>query len=54
MTVNGFIKQMKELFGDIEYKVSSIDGRVFKTKGYDEKISQNNRRQKFGSDKCNW
>lgn len=54
MTINGFIKQMKELFGDIEYKVSSIDGRVFKTKGYDEKNYQNSKRKKQGSDKCNW
>ena len=54
MTVNNFIKNVKKLFGDVEYKATSIDGKVFKTRGYDEKISQNNKRQKFNSDKCSW
>jgi hypothetical protein len=54
MTVNDFIKNIKELFGDVEYKATSIDGKVCKTKGYDENNSQNNKRQKFGSDKCYW
>jgi hypothetical protein len=40
MTINEFIKQCKKLFGsDIEYKATSKDGQVFKTKGWrDDKI----------------
>ena len=35
MTINEFIKQCKKLFGpDIEYKATSKDGQVFKTKGW--------------------
>ena len=40
MTINDFIKQCKKLFGDdIEYKATSKDGQVFKTKGWrDDKV----------------
>ena len=40
MTINEFIKQCKKVFGnDIEYKATSKDGQVFKTKGWrDDKI----------------
>ena len=40
MTINDFIKECKKLFGnDIEYKATSKDGQVFKTKGWkDDKI----------------
>ena len=40
MTINEFIKQCRKLFGsDIEYKATSKDGQVFKTKGWkDDKI----------------
>ena len=40
MTINEFIKQCKKLFGDdIEYKATSKDGQIFKTKGWrDDKI----------------
>ena len=35
MTINEFIKQCKKVFGDdIEYKATSKDGQVFKTKGW--------------------
>ena len=35
MTINEFIKECKKLFGnDIEYKATSKDGQVFKTKGW--------------------
>jgi len=38
MTINEFIKQCKKLFGnDIEYKATSKDGQVFKTKGWSDK-----------------
>jgi hypothetical protein len=41
MTINDFIKECKKLFGDdIEYKVTTKDGIVFKqTKGWrDDKV----------------
>jgi hypothetical protein len=43
MTINEFIKQCKKLFGnDIEYKATSKDGQVFKTKGWrDDKVVAN-------------
>jgi len=35
MTINDFIKECKKLFGnDIEYKATSKDGQVFKSKGW--------------------
>jgi hypothetical protein len=45
MTINEFIKQCKKLFGnDIEYKATSKDGQVFKTKGWrDDKVGTNQR-----------
>jgi hypothetical protein len=40
MTINEFIKQCKKVFGDdIQYKATSKDGQVFKTKGWrDDKV----------------
>ena len=35
-TVNQFIKQMKNLFSDIEYRATSKDGIVFKSQGWDK------------------
>ena len=45
MTINNFIKECKKLFGnDIEYKATSKDGQVFKTKGWrDDKVVANER-----------
>ena len=45
MTINEFIKRCKKLFGDdIEYKATSKDGQVFKTKGWrDDKVVANER-----------
>ena len=45
MTINDFIKECKKLFGnDIEYKATSKDGQVFKTKGWrDDKVGINER-----------
>ena len=38
MTINDFIKQCKELFGDdIIYKATSKDGITFKSKGWSDK-----------------
>jgi hypothetical protein len=46
MSINKFIKQCKKLFGsDIEYKATSKDGQVFKTKGWrDDKVVANERK----------
>jgi archaellum biogenesis ATPase FlaH len=49
-TVNEFIKQMKSLFSDIEYRATSKDGRVFKSQGWDK---ANNRIQIRLRDKKN-
>jgi hypothetical protein len=40
MTINEFINQCKKVFGDdIQYKATSKDGQVFKTKGWrDDKV----------------
>ena len=40
MTINEFIKECKKVFGDdIQYKATSKDGQVFKTKGWrDDKV----------------
>lgn len=35
-TVNKFIKEMKTLFSDVEYRATSKDGRVFKSSGWDK------------------
>jgi hypothetical protein len=45
MTINEFIKQCKKVFGDdIQYKATSKDGQVFKTKGWrDDKVVVNQR-----------
>ena len=45
MTINEFIKQCKKVFGDdIQYKATSKDGQVFKTKGWrDDKVGINER-----------
>ena len=49
-TVNQFIKQMKNLFSDIEYRATSKDGIVFKSKGWDkanERIEKRWRKKKL-------
>jgi len=45
MTINEFIKECKKVFGDdIEYKATSKDGQVFKTRGWrDDKVVANER-----------
>mgnify|MGYP003123363723 CR=1 FL=1 len=37
ITVNEFLKEMKKHFGSFEYKATSKEGQVFKSKGYDKK-----------------
>lgn len=53
MTINDFIKGIKELFGEVEYKATSKDGRVFKTRGYDNREKDiSSKRSK--SDRCDF
>ena len=37
MTINEFLKEFKRTFGSFEYKATSKEGQVFKSKGYDKK-----------------
>ena len=40
MTINDFIKAIQKEFGHVEYKATSNEGQVFKSKGWkDDKIS---------------
>ena len=42
MTINEFIKAIQKEFGHVEYKATSKDGVVFKTKGWrDDKVVVN-------------
>jgi hypothetical protein len=45
MTINDFIKECKKVFGsDIQYKATSNDGQIFKSKGWrDDKVGINKR-----------
>ena len=43
-TINDFIKSIQKHFGNVEYKATSKDGLVFKTKGWrDDKVVANQR-----------
>ena len=43
-TINDFIKAIQKEFGHVEYKATSKDGLVFKTKGWkDDKMVVNQR-----------
>ena len=36
ISVNEFLKQMKQAFGQFEYKATSKDGKVFKSQGWNK------------------
>ena len=36
MTINELIKELKKTFGELNYKATSKDGQVFKTKDWDK------------------
>lgn len=42
MTINEFLKQMKQSFPNMEYKATSKDGLVFKSKGWVEYENEKN------------
>jgi hypothetical protein len=44
MTINDFLKAIQKEFGHVEYKATSKDGQVFKSKGWrDDKVGINQR-----------
>jgi hypothetical protein len=45
MTINDFLKAIQKHFGEVEYKITTIDGVTFrKTKGWrDDKVVANQR-----------
>jgi len=45
MTVNEFIKKIKEHFPDAVYKATSKDGIVYKSKGWEDYEIQSNKIQ---------
>lgn len=46
MTVNEFIKNIKEHFPDAVYRATSKDGIVYKSKGWDDEIQSNKTQRK--------
>lgn len=46
MTINEFIKLIKKEFGDVEYRATSKEGVVFKSKGWDDAIQSNETQSK--------
>jgi hypothetical protein len=41
-TANKFLKEMQKVFGDVEYRATSNEGIVFKSKGWDNKYGKEN------------
>ena len=54
MTVKDFIKNIKNTFGDdVEFKATSKEGKIFRSKGY-AKIESDIRRGVGTRKKANW
>ena len=54
MMIKDFIKSMKKTFGeDVEFKATSKEGKIFRSKGYD-KVEDNVRRGTGTRTKSNW
>ena len=54
MTVKDFIKSIKKTFGDdVEFKATSKEGKIFRSKGY-AKIESDIRRGVGTRKKANW
>lgn len=54
MKVNEFLKEIKGLFGNVEYKATSNKGQVFKTENYDEKDPENQEWKQRRRDQATW
>jgi hypothetical protein len=46
MSANNFLKEIKELFGKVEYKATMNNGQVFKSEGYENAILTNKKQQR--------
>ena len=54
MMIKDFIKEVKKTFGEgVEFKATSKEGKIFRSKGYD-KIQDNIRRNVGTRQKANW
>ena len=54
MTIKDFIKEMQKTFGkDVEFKATSIEGKIFRSKNY-EKEADNVRRGRGTNKKAHW
>ena len=54
MSIKDFIKAIKAEFGEVEYKaVSKLDGKIYKTGGYDV-AEENIRKRKRVDTKALW
>jgi len=54
MMIKDFIKEIKKTFGeDVEFKATSSEGKIYRSKGYD-KIQDNIRRGVGERKKANW
>ena len=54
MMIKDFIKEIKKTFGeDVEFKATSKDGKIYRSKGYD-KIQSDIDRRVGTSTKANW
>jgi hypothetical protein len=54
MMIKDFIKEVKKVFGDdVEFKATSNDNKVYRSKGYD-KIENNIRRGRGERKTSNW
>jgi len=54
MMIKEFIKSIKKAFGeDVEFKATSIEGKIFRSNGYD-KVEDNIRRNVGTRTKSNW
>ena len=52
--IKDFIKEVKKTFGDdVEFKATSKEGKIFRSKGYD-KAENNVRRGRGESTKARW
>lgn len=54
MMIKDFIKEVKKTFGDdVEFKATSKEGKIYRSKGYD-KVEDNVRRNVGTRTKSNW
>ena len=54
MMIKDFIKEVKKTFGEgVEFKATSKEGKIFRSKGYD-KVQSDIRRNVGTRQKANW